>query len=239
MVLALTAGSPTIERPGVGKKRERSAQGLARNERSYYYLPVVMSKGEETRERILERAFRLASRDGLDGLSIGILAGELGLSKSGLFAHFGSKEELQVEVLRAAAQRFEAQVMRPAFRAARGEPRVRALFDNWLQWMQDASSPGGCLFLAASTELDDKEGRPRDYLVGMQRQLLASIARAARMAIEAGHFRPELDCEQFAFELYGLLLGHGHFRRLLRDPRAESRTRAAFDRLLRAARTAS
>jgi AcrR family transcriptional regulator len=197
-----------------------------------------VSKGEETRERILERAFRLASRDGLEGLSIGGLAAELGLSKSGLFAHFGSKEELQVEVLRAAAIRFEAQVMRPAFRAPRGEPRVRALFDNWLQWLQDASSPGGCLFLAASTELDDKEGRPRDFLVGMQRQLLQSLAKTARLAIEAGHFRGDLDCDQFAFELNGLLLGHSHFRRLLRDPRAESRTRGAFDRLVRSARVA-
>jgi AcrR family transcriptional regulator len=195
-----------------------------------------MSKGEATRERILERAFRLASRDGLEGLSIGGLAGELGLSKSGLFAHFGSKEELQLEVLRAAAARFEALVMRPAFRAPRGEPRVRAWFENWLQWVQDASSPGGCLFLAASTELDDKEGRPRDFLVGMQRQLLAALARAARLAIEAGHFRADLDCDQFAFELNGLLLGLHHFRRLLRDPRSEARTRAAFESLLRAAR---
>jgi AcrR family transcriptional regulator len=196
-----------------------------------------MSKGDATRERILERAFRLASRDGLEGLSIGGLAGELGLSKSGLFAHFGSKEELQVEVLRAAAARFEAQVMRPAFRASRGEPRVRAWFENWLQWIQDASSPGGCLFLAASTELDDKEGRPRDFLVGMQRQLLAALARAASLAIEAGHFRGDLDCDQFAFELYGVMLGHHHFRRLLRDPRADARTRAAFDHLLEAARS--
>src|SRR5215212_5750308 len=106
-----------------------------------------MSKGEQTRERILDRAFRLASRDGLEGLSIGVLAGELGLSKSGLFAHFGSKEELQLEVLREAAARFESQVMRPAFKAARGEPRVRALFENWVHWVQDASSPGGCVFL--------------------------------------------------------------------------------------------
>jgi hypothetical protein len=132
----------------------------------------------------------------------------------------------------------EAQVMRPAFRAPRGEPRVRALFDNWLQWLQDASSPGGCLFLAASTELDDKEGRPRDFLVGMQRQLLQSLAKTARLGIEAGHFRGDLDCDQYAFELYGLLLGHSHFRRLLRDPRAESRTRGAFERLVRSARVA-
>ena len=195
-----------------------------------------MSKGDTTRERILERASRLASRDGLEGISIGGLASELGLSKSGLFAHFGSKEELQLEILKATGQRFEAQVIRPALKAARGEPRVRQLFDNWLQWIQDDSSLGGCVFLAAATELDDREGRPRDLLVDLQRQLQDTLARAARTAVEAGHFRADLDCPQFAFELFSLLLGHSHFRRLLRDPRTDSRTRAAFARLLDSAR---
>lgn len=198
-----------------------------------------MSKGDETRERILDCAFRLASRDGLEGLSIGGLAGELGLSKSGLFAHFGSKEELQLEVLRETARRFEDQVMRPAFRAVRGESRVRALFENWLRWLGDGAAPGGCLFMAASTELDDKEGRPRDFLVASQRQLLGALAKTARLAVEMRHFRANLDCDQFAFELFGLLLAHSHWRRLLRDPRAESRTRAAFDRLVTLARPAA
>ena len=195
-----------------------------------------MSKGEDTRGRILERAFRLAGRDGLDGLSIGGLAAELGLSKSGLFAHFGSKEDLQIEVLRAAAAHFEAQVMRPAFRAARGEPRIRQLFENWMRWLGDPGSPGGCIFMAAATELDDKQGRPRDYLVGTQKQLLQALARSARLAVEAGHFRTDVDAEQFAFELYSLLMGCSHWRRLLGDPRAESRTRTGFDRLMTWAR---
>ena len=195
-----------------------------------------MSKGETTRDRIVDRASRLASRDGLDGISIGGLATELGLSKSGLFAHFGSKEELQLEILKAGADRFERKVMAPAFRAPRGEPRVRQLFDNWLQWIQDGSSPGGCVLLAAATELDDREGRPRDLLVGLLRQLQTTLTKTARLAVEAGHFRPDLDCAQFAFELFSLLLGHSHFRRLLRDPRSESRTRTAFQRLLDSAR---
>jgi len=102
-----------------------------------------MSKGEETRERILDRAFRLATRDGLDGLSIGMLAGELGMSKSGLFAHFGSKEDLQIEVLRAAARRFEEFVWRSALKAPRGEPRLRKVLERWLLWINEPSVPGG------------------------------------------------------------------------------------------------
>src|SRR3954447_26417659 len=124
-----------------------------------------MSKGEETRERILDWAFRAASRDGLEGLTIGALAAELGLSKSGLFAHFGSKEDLQLAVLAEATRRFENVVLRPAFRAPRGEARVRQVFENWLRWLSDPGSPGGCVFLAAAVELDDQDGRPRDYLV--------------------------------------------------------------------------
>ncbi len=191
-----------------------------------------MSKGEETRSRIVERAFRLASREGLQGLSIGSLAAELGLSKSGLFAHFGSKEDLQIEVLRAAAVHFEDRVLRPSFRAPRGEPRIRQIFDHWLAWCSDPALPGGCVFMAAATELDDKQGRPRDYLVATQKQLMATLAKAARLAVEAGHFRADLDREQFAFELHALLMGCSHWKRLLGDPRAERRARAAFDRLL-------
>jgi AcrR family transcriptional regulator len=198
-----------------------------------------VSKGEGTRERILDRALRLASRDGLEGLSIGGLATELGLSKSGLFAHFGSKEDLQLAVLKEAGTRFEDTVMRPAFRAPRGEPRLRRLFENWMHWIGDPASPGGCVFLAAAAELDDREGRPRDFLVGSQKQLVASLARSARLAIEEGHFAADLDVDQFAFELYSLLLGCSHWKRLLRDPKAEARTRMAFDRLLASARVTS
>jgi AcrR family transcriptional regulator len=191
-----------------------------------------MSKGDDTRERILDRAFRMASRDGLDGLSIGGLAGALAMSKSGLFAHFGSKEELQLEVLREATRRFEDTVVRPAFRAPRGTPRIRRLLDNWVGWANSTAAAGGCLFVSAAVELDDRAGRPRDFLVAAQRQLLEAVARSARLAIEVGHFRKDFDCRQFAFELYGLLLGYHHAKRLLRDPRAETALRAAFDRLL-------
>jgi len=194
-----------------------------------------MSKGDATRERILGEAFRVASRDGLEGLSIGGLAETLGMSKSGLFAHFGSKEDLQLEVLRAAARLFEDTVVRPAFRTPRGAPRIRQLFENWLRWANSPDTAYGCLFVTASVELDDHPGAARDFVVEVQKQLLEAIARSAQMAIDAGHFRRDVDGRQFAFELYGLLLVFHHAKRLLREPRAEARARAGFDRLLASA----
>jgi AcrR family transcriptional regulator len=191
-----------------------------------------LSKGDETRERIVDRAWRLASRDGLSGLSIGKLATELGLSKSGLFAHFGSKEGLELEVLKAGAERFTEQVMRPAFTAPRGLPRVRKLFKGWLAWVTDPAQPGGCVLFAAAAELDDSEGPQRDFLVSSQTSLLAALAKSARLAVETGELRRDLDCDQFAFELLGIVMAYHHARRLLRDPKAEARARAAFERLL-------
>jgi len=191
-----------------------------------------VGKGEETRERIVDRAFRLATRDGLAGITIGWLADELGMSKSGLFAHFGSKEDLQIAVLDAAAVEFEHTVVRPAFAARRGLPRLRALFENWLLWITDPKRPGGCLFVAAATELDDRDGRPRDRLVGGQLQLIKTIAKGAQLAIEAGQFRSDLDCTQFAFDLLGIMLAYNHHKRLLRDPKAEARATASFNRLI-------
>lgn len=193
-----------------------------------------MSKGEQTQERIVERAWQLASRDGLGGVTIGGLAAELGLSKSGLFAHFRSKEELQLQVLQAAALRFKESVVHPALTAPLGEPRVRALFERWLAWANDL--PGGCIFIAGAVEFDDRPGPQRDFLVAAQESLLATLANAASRASTAGHFRPDLDPEQFAFELHSIILGYHHARRLLCDARATERACAAFDRLIRAAR---
>jgi AcrR family transcriptional regulator len=197
-----------------------------------------MGKGAATRDKILDAAFRLAARDGLQGLSLSQLAGQLGVSKSGLFAHFRSKEDLQLETLKAGATRFEEAVVRPALAEPRGLPRIRRLFDNWIRWSKDPSLPGGCLLMAAATEFDDREGPVRDYLVAVERQLLGSLARSVRIAVEEGHFSRDLDCDQFAFELNALVLGFNHVRRLLRDPKAERQSRAAFERLIRTAATA-
>lgn len=195
-----------------------------------------MGKGEATRQHILERAAQLASRIGLEGLTIGGLAEELDLSKSGLFAHFHSKEALQVETLRFAAKLFVDQVIRPALKAPRGEPRVRALFTRWLEWAHADSLTGGCLFVAASTELDDREGPARDELVRQQKDWLELIASVARSARDEGHFHTRLDPAQFAQDVYGVMLAGHHARRLLRDSRGEERAVRAFEALLRAAR---
>jgi AcrR family transcriptional regulator len=191
-----------------------------------------MSKGEDTRREILERAAGLASQVGLEGLTIGRLADELELSKSGLFAHFHSKEALQVETLRFAAELFVDRVVRPALKAPRGEPRVRALFERWLEWAKANPLPGGCVFVAAASEMDDREGPAREELVRQQRDWLELIASVARTAIREGAFRADADPEQFAYELHGVKLAYHHASRLLRDPAAEARARRAFDALL-------
>ena len=191
-----------------------------------------MAKGLETKERILDRAFRLAGRDGLGGLSLNTLASELGMSKSGLFAHFKSKEELQLQVLETATARFQEAVLSPSLRAQRGVPRLKKLFESWLRWISDPALPGGCIFIAASAELDDKEGKPREAVALGQRQMREVIARVARTAIEQGEFRRDLACDQFAFELHAIVLGYNHDKRLLRENRPEARARAAFERLV-------
>jgi len=198
---------------------------------------VLVKKGEATRQAILERAATLASRGSLEGLTIGRLAEELGLSKSGLFAHFQSKEALQIQILRHTAQVFVDLVVRPALRAPRGERRVRALFDAWLAWARADLMKGGCLFVAAATELDDREGPVRDELVRQQLDWLELCANVARTAVAEGQFRPELDADQFAHDFHGVMLAYHHARRLLRDPRAEARARHAFDALTAGARS--
>ena len=192
-----------------------------------------MSKGEATRQAILARAFELANVIGVSGLSIGRLAEAMGLSKSGLFAHFGSKEALEVAVVQEASRQFVEEVMVPALKQPRGEPRIRALFDRWIDW---GMRPGGCFFVGASAELDDRPGPPRDALVQASRDWIDALATAARIAISEGHFRKDLDPHQFAFELYGIMLGAHTFGRFLRDDRALDRARAAFDRLLASSR---
>ena len=195
-----------------------------------------MRKGEATRERILESALELASTEGLAGLSIGRLAERNGMSKSGLFAHFGSKEGLQLDVLELASAKFRASVFTPALRADRGEPRIRALFTHWLDWADDQSLPGGCLLTAAAAELDDQPGPARDALVEVHRLWADTLARAVRIAIEERHFRPDVDPHLFAFQLHAIVLGYHNAKRLLRDPHAGRRARAAFESLINDAR---
>jgi len=193
-----------------------------------------MRKGDATRQAILDRAEKLASQVGLTGLTIGYLADELDLSKSGLFAHFQSKEALQIQVLEHAAASFTDLVVRPALAQPRGMPRLRALFERWLLW--DAALPGGCVFVGAASELDDRPGTVRDRLVELQRQWIDVIATSVRKAIQEGHVAADADPEQFAQDLYGIMLAWHHHSRLLNDRAAKHRARRAFDALLAAVR---
>jgi len=193
-----------------------------------------MKKGDRTRTLILNDALALAGEVGLEGLSIGSLAGRLGLSKSGLFAHFGSKEDLQLATLRHSQERFVQTVFRPALASPRGLPRLRALFENWLGWIARTDRPGGCVILAASVEYDDRPGEVRDALVAGQRELRGALAKAVRLAVEEGHLRADTDARQLVFETMGIVLAVHHDRGLLNDPRALERARKAFDRLMAA-----
>jgi len=194
-----------------------------------------MRKGELTRTAILDQAVQVASRVGFAGLSIGRLADTVEMSKSGLFAHFQSKEQLQLQVLDRARRSFVDVVVRPALTAQRGEVRVRALLEGWLAW-SGGFLDGGCIFVAAAAELDDQPGELRDALVRSERDWLELLATVAGTAIGEGEFRPDLDTEQFAYEVHGVMLAHHHASRLLHDVRAGERSRRAFDSLVRAAR---
>lgn len=187
-----------------------------------------MGKGDTTREAILRHAVSLASRVGLSGLSIGRLAQELDLSKSGLFSHFHSKEALQIQVLEYGAARFVENVVKPALAAPRGIPRIEALFDRWLAWSHSEPSSGGCFFVAMATDLDDRPGPSRDLLVRLQREWMGLLASLAAAAVREGQLRPDTDPEQFAQEMYGAMLAFHHASRLLDDPAAEERARRAL-----------
>src|SRR5678816_3201038 len=195
-----------------------------------------MAKGNVTRNRILETALRSASVGGLEGITLGKVAAEVGMSKSGLFAHFDSKETLQVDVLNAAAEKFAEVVVAPALTAPRGEPRLRALFDRWMVWEQNESLPGGCVFMHAAAELDDRPGPARTELVEQQQKWLGTLAKAVQMAIDAGHFRKDVDPSLFAFQLYGIVLSYYHSARLFRDPNAKAHALGAFESVVVAAR---
>jgi len=188
-----------------------------------------VSKGQATRQAILGRALDIASVVGLDGVTIGRLAEELQLSKSGLFAHFGSKEALQVDVIGEASRQFVDAVVAPGLREARGEPRVRALIARWLDWEQ---RPGGCFFASATDELDDRPGPARDALAKAIRDWLDTLAHAARIAVDERHFRADLDVHQFAFEIWGILMADHMYGRFLKDPAHLDRTHVAVEELL-------
>lgn len=191
-----------------------------------------MRKGDQTRERIVDLALELASRDGLSGVSLAQIADRAGMSKSGLFAHFRSKDELHLEVIHAATASFRREVFEPAIRVPRGEPRLKAMIERWIAWDEHASRPGGCPLTQLGTELDDKPGPARDALVEAKQSWMLAITHAVRLAIEEGHLRADVDPDLFAFQINGMFLSFHQSRRLMHDPRATARVRAAFKQLL-------
>lgn len=193
-----------------------------------------MAKGVATKRNILDTGLDLASRLGLEAVTIGTLAKATGMSKSGLFAHFRSKENLQIALLGHAGEMFSKDVVVPALRVASGEPRIRALVDNWIRYAR--SLGGGCIFVTASTDFKDRPGKVRDFLLLQQESWIDCLRRVARSAMEAGEFRGDVDCDQFAFDLYALLLGFHLYDTLLDNADTEKREEAALDRLLRSYR---
>ena len=194
---------------------------------------VAQSKGERTRAAILDEALRIVSKAGLDGLTIGTLAEATGMSKSGLFAHFGSREELLLAVLAHGQAEFTEVVFQPALAKPRGLPRLHAMFTNWLDWTESAELPGGCPMIGGASEFDDRPGPVRDMLAGGQRTWIETLKRAVRQAVEEGQLAAQTDPEQIAFEIFGIALVVHHHRRLLGYRKARERALIALDSLLR------
>ncbi|HEX9457641.1 MAG TPA: TetR/AcrR family transcriptional regulator [Thermoanaerobaculia bacterium] len=189
-------------------------------------------KGARTKHGILERAVDIASLEGLAGLTIGRLAEELEMSKSGLFAHFGSKEELQLATVEAAQQRFVDEMFRPALKAARGYPRLLAICRSWLDYIKRDVFPGGCFFAAASFEFDGRPGPIRDAVVAAMDVWLDALEKAIRMAKEEGHLDRGVDVKQLAFEINAIFFGANFSYQMRDDKRAISRAwKAIEDRL--------
>lgn len=194
--------------------------------------PRPATKGEETRSAILAAAVEQASAAGFESLTIGSLAEKTGMSKSGLFAHFGSKLDLQLAALDEAARQFTEQVFMPAMKAPRGLKRYRALVENWISWPHRASLPGGCPIDAASREYQHQPGPMRDAVVERQKQLDRELAKAIQMAIDAGELKAGADARQLAFETLGIILAFNRVDLLFGTQEASERARAAFDRLV-------
>ena len=203
------------------------------SQRDTFDLPRSKSlpKGLATRAAILDSALGLASQMGLEGLSIGALAEVAHMSKSGVFAHFGSREELQIAVIREYHHRFEEEVFFPAMHETRGVPRLRALFDRWVRRVS-VEVDSGCIYISGAVEFDDRPGPVRDALVGMVRAWHDALERAIRIAIEDGQLKPDTDAQQMLFEMHGLILALHHDARLMRTPGSLQRAQRAFERLV-------
>jgi AcrR family transcriptional regulator len=189
-----------------------------------------MTKGKDTKLTVLESGLDMASHLGLECVTIGNLAKTTNLSKSGLFAHFQSKENLQIEILKYAGQQFAEGVIIPSLKIKAGIPRIRALVDNWIKWSSELT--GGCIFVSGSTDFSDRPGKVRDVLLHQQKEWIDCLRRIAQSAVQVGDFRQDIDEDQFAFDLYSLLLGFHLYYKLLDDAETIKHQETALVRLL-------
>lgn len=190
-----------------------------------------MLKGQQTKAVIVEAALGLASQIGLEGLSIGALAEITGMSKSGVFAHFGSREELQISVVREYHARFEREIFYPALAIERGLPRLQALFDRWMV-RTSTEIDSGCIYISGAVEFDDRTGPVRDALVTSVSSWQDALRRAVELAQKEKHLQSGLDPQQIAFEIHGLILALHYEARFLRRTGAMQRAREGFARLI-------
>ncbi|TGN04236.1 TetR/AcrR family transcriptional regulator [Leptospira dzoumogneensis] len=187
---------------------------------------------QETRSRILDKGLGVVSRSGLEGLSLGPLAELSGMSKSGLFAHFGSKEEIQISILNYTAEFSRSKVLEPALRSKEGLPRLRSLVKHWMGWSKKAGLPGGCPIAAGLFELDDSKGPVRQKLLSMESEWRALLKKFTKECVDLEELRSDLDLDQFVWELCGIYLVHHTSLRFLKDPKADYRANKAFESLL-------
>jgi AcrR family transcriptional regulator len=190
-----------------------------------------LRKGQQTRAAIVNAALEQAARAGLEGLTIGALAEQMHMSKSGVFAHFGSREDLQIAVLKAYEQRFIDEVLKPSLRQVRGLPRLLAILNHWLE-RTVIEAALGCIWISGASEYDDRPGAVRDELVSMVQGWQREISRAIGQSIREGHLREDTDVNDLVFGIYGVILVLHHDSRLMRSAEALPRARRAIDRLL-------
>ena len=195
-----------------------------------------LRKGELTRAAILDVALDLSSRDGLEGLTIGLLADKMNMSKSGVFAHFGSREDLQIEVLKLYHQHFEEEVFYPSMREPRGLPRLRSMFVRWVKRVS-VEIASGCIYISGAAEYDDRPGLIREELVGMVCAWQDALFRCVKQATDLGHLRADTDPQQMVYEMYGLVLALHHDARFIKRPGSIDRAQTGFERLLKSYQT--
>ena len=196
-------------------------------------ISPILTKGEITRAAILDAALLLAGRDGLEGLTIGLLAERMQMSKSGVFAHFGSREDLQVEVVREYHRRFEATVFLPALNEPRGLPRFEKMLSLWIKLRIDEVSTG-CIYISGAVEFDDRVGAIRDQLVLSVQTWRHALERALKEAIKEGHLKKSCHCDSVLFQIYSFVLGLHHDARFLKLANSVELARSSIANLIQA-----